>query len=126
MPKASAMSLPAFVIVLLSCVAVNTALAMPVSGRVLGPDGTPVPGANVVVTLSSGSDFATAKTDETGRFTFELMPFTAIAGYLGRVVAVGPDLALGAVIWNGQQKGVTMRFNPAQGGQFYDWGDEER
>jgi len=77
----------------------NTAVAKTVSGRVLSPDNLPVPGVEVVVMPSIGTETTPITSDEAGKFTIEIDPHPSSRGLIGTAVAVSPDLAMGSAVW---------------------------
>jgi hypothetical protein len=82
-----------------------------VSGRVVGPDGKPVPGAKLVRFDPASGQWQPAPQAEAGPdggFAFELSPPAGRRWYGTSLVATAPDLGLGCD-WAAAQKGVVLK-----------------
>lgn len=73
-----------------------------VPGKVVGPDGAAVAGAQVLL-----EDGTLLRSDSAGRFTARATPRAELGGYLGRVIARAPGLGLGGALLD--KSGVTIR-----------------
>jgi len=75
------------------------ALAAPITGRVLGPDGQPVAGADIVATIYGSPNPVAARTDAAGKYSVEVPPEATTSDYIGWVSVLSPGLDLGGATW---------------------------
>lgn len=82
---------------LIACAAsITAAHAVPITGKVVGPDDKPVAGAEIVVIRAYDTDHpSTATTNEAGTFTVDLEPIGSGTPNFGTATAYAPPLAFG-------------------------------
>jgi len=81
----------------------GAAIAAPISGRVLGPDGAPVAGAQIVASRSTRPQSVLTRSDADGNFTLDLdwpeRPLKPRDPPPWRAVALSPRMELGSAQW---------------------------
>ena len=105
-------SIPLFVALLLFNFA---ALAVPISGQVVGPNGAPVADAKVIYSSNyanlSGLEYQSYQTNDAGEFFFEATPQPNIPNFFGRVIVHKSGLAVAEIML--RKEATTIRLEKA-------------
>ena len=103
---------------------VASAGAVPVTAKVVGPDGKPVAGAEVLIddkmSIMGGGKSRTFKTDKAGQFSVNLEPIPQARGILGQAVVIAPGFALGGGILKAGSNTITLEPPRQVAGEVHD------
>ena len=113
----------AFFLVVFSLLFSFAAHALPISGKVVGPDGAPMPDVEVeVVSYAPKADprNITLRTDAVGEFHLDLRPTSYSADFFGRATAYKPGLAVGGVLLHATENVIELEESRMLRGQVQD------